>query len=78
METTKHKFYLYAIIFFLAVINLTIITKVDTVLKDKPFTYEDGVALYNICQKHGGQKDTLVKRVYEGKNTDFREYILGK
>lgn len=44
----------------------------------KRFTYEDGVYLYEICSKKWGQKDSLINRIYENKNTDFREFILWK
>lgn len=74
----KSKIYLIIIIFLLIVINLIMVVKADKFLQNKPFTYEDGVFLYNICQKNGGSKDLLIKRIYENKNTDFREFILGK
>lgn len=79
METIKTKLYLVTIIFVLIILNLTLVAKIDLAdLKSKKFTYEDGVMLYNICQKNGGSKETLIKRIYEDKNTDFREFILGK
>lgn len=78
METTRTKLYLAVIVFILIIINLLTIIKVDRVLKNKPFTYEDGIVLYNICQKNGGSKELLINRVYDGKNTDFREFLLGK
>jgi hypothetical protein len=65
------------IIIVLVFTNLSIISKLDAgLLEGKRFTYEDGVVLYNICQKNGGSKEALVNRIYEGKNTDFREFIL--
>jgi hypothetical protein len=79
MDKTRSNIYLISTVFLLIIINLTLIVKIDVAnLQGKRFTYEDGVLLYNICQKHGGSKDTLIKRVYEDKNTDFREFILGK
>lgn len=78
METTKTKLYLVATIFLLIVINLLTIIKTDRFLRNKPFTYEDGIVLYNICQKNGGSKELLINRIYEDNNTDFREFLLGK
>ena len=78
METTKSKVYLISIIFILIIINLTLIVKVDVARNQKYFSYEDGVMLYNICQKKGGSKEALIKKIYENKNTDFREFLLGK
>ena len=79
METTKSKFYLIITIFLLIVINLTIIVKIDVSnLQWKRFTYEDGILLYNICQKNWWSKTALIDRIYEDKKTDFREFLLGK
>lgn len=79
MEATKSKLYLIGIIFLLVVINLTLIIKIDVaIFKNKAFTYEDGIVLYNICNKKGGSKETLINRIYENKTTDFREFLLGK
>lgn len=78
MENLRSKLYLISIIFLLIIINLTLIVKVDVLRNEKYFTYEDGIMLYNICQKKWGSKETLIRKVYENKNTDFREFLLGK
>ena len=79
MEKEKSKLYLIAVIFLLIIINVNLIIKVDSyMLEWKRFTYEDWVALYNICQKNWGPKDTIRNRIYEDNNTDFREFILWK
>lgn len=78
METNKNKAYLISIIFILIILNLTLIVKVDVARNQKYFTYEDWIVLYNICQKKSGSKETLINKIYENKNTDFREFLLGK
>jgi len=73
----KSNLHLLLIVIVLVFTNLYLVSQVDLAfMKARHFTYEDGVALYNICQKNGGNKDTLIKRIYEDKNTDFKEFIL--
>jgi hypothetical protein len=78
MGTAKNNLYLFAIIIILTILNISLIVEADKVFKEKPFTYEDGVALYNMCKKKGGSKEAMYNRVYEDKRTDFREFLLGK
>jgi len=79
MDAPVNKLYLYSIIFLLIIINISTIIKVDNeLLKGKRFTYEDWVMLYNICNKKGGPKESLINRIYEDQKTDFRDFILGK
>lgn len=75
----KNNLYLLFIVIVLVFTNLYMVSNVDTHLRhDKVFTYEDGVYLYTVCNKNGGSKDTIVSRIYEDKNTDFKEFILWK
>ena len=66
-------------IIVLIFMNLVLITKLDTFKKVwKRFTYEDWVALYKICSKNWGKKETLIYRSYWQKETDFKKFLLGK
>lgn len=78
MGTIKNNMVLGAIILFLIAININISVKTAKVLQEKAFTYEDGIVLYNLCKKKGGSKGSLYNRIYEEKNTEFREFLLGK
>ena len=77
--TIKNNYYLGFIIMLLVIMNLTLIVKIDSQHNaGKRFTYTDCVVLYKICSKNGWDKTKLINRIYEGKNTEFREFLLGK
>lgn len=76
---TRCKVYLLFIIGILVLLNLTIVVKLGTFTDTwERFTYEDWLALYEICKKHPWPKEKKIKTVYWESMTKFKEFLLAK
>lgn len=79
MLEKKYIFFLLITVMILCVLCMKQFVIIqDFIDQGKRFSYEDGVMLYEICQKKWWPKQSLIDRIYEEKRTDFREFILWK
>lgn len=76
---TRCKVYLLFIIGILVLLNLTIVVKLGTFTDIwERFTLQDGLILYEICNKKWWSKEKKIFEVYQDKETPFKEFLLAK